>query len=95
MGGVNRDVEDWKAGMGSASAPSPLCCLFLLRSAPTLTPPPSSSCLPQMTQQMSGVAVSGGGPAPGTLNQSGTPAAGWPAGPPTASGQTLSTQLWK
>ncbi|KAJ4949121.1 hypothetical protein JOQ06_020639 [Pogonophryne albipinna] len=40
----------------------------------------------QMTQQMSGMAVSG---------QSGPPAAGWPAAPPTASGQTLSTQLWK
>lgn len=53
------------------------------------------SCLTQMTQQMSGMAVSGGGPTPGTFNQSGTPAAGWPAGPPTASGQTLSTQLWK
>ncbi|KAK9541953.1 hypothetical protein VZT92_001963 [Zoarces viviparus] len=36
----------------------------------------------QMTQQMSGMAVSGG--------QSGAPAA-----PPPASGQTLSTQLWK
>ncbi|XP_034407560.1 stromal membrane-associated protein 1 isoform X2 [Cyclopterus lumpus] len=41
----------------------------------------------QMTQQMSGMAVSGG--------QSGAPAAGWPAAPPPASGQTLSTQLWK
>ncbi|TNN65415.1 Stromal membrane-associated protein 1 [Liparis tanakae] len=41
----------------------------------------------QMTQQMSGMAVSGG--------QSGAPAAGWPATPPPASGQTLSTQLWK
>ncbi|XP_034080011.1 stromal membrane-associated protein 1-like isoform X3 [Gymnodraco acuticeps] len=40
----------------------------------------------QMTQQMSGMAVSG---------QSGPLAAGWPAAPPTASGQTLSTQLWK
>nr|XP_040035167.1 stromal membrane-associated protein 1 isoform X3 [Gasterosteus aculeatus aculeatus] len=38
----------------------------------------------QMSQQMSGMAVSGG--------QS---AAGWPADPPPASGQTLSTQLWK
>ncbi|XP_075932891.1 stromal membrane-associated protein 1-like isoform X3 [Anarhichas minor] len=41
----------------------------------------------QMTQQMSGMAVSGG--------QSGAPAAGWPVAPPPASGQTLSTQLWK
>ncbi|KAK2823930.1 hypothetical protein Q5P01_021105 [Channa striata] len=49
----------------------------------------------QMTQQMSGMAVSGGGPTPGALNQSGTPAAGWPTAPPTGSGQTLSTQLWK
>ncbi|XP_029305930.1 stromal membrane-associated protein 1-like isoform X3 [Cottoperca gobio] len=40
----------------------------------------------QMTQQMSGMAVSG---------QSGAPATGWPAVPPTTSGQTLSTQLWK
>ncbi|XP_063730724.1 stromal membrane-associated protein 1-like isoform X3 [Eleginops maclovinus] len=40
----------------------------------------------QMTQQMSGMAVSG---------QSGPPAAGWPAAAPPASGQTLSTQLWK
>ncbi|CAB1435663.1 unnamed protein product [Pleuronectes platessa] len=43
----------------------------------------------QMTQHMSGMAMSGGGPT------SGAPAAGWPAAPPTASGQTLSTQLWK
>ncbi|XP_051815611.1 stromal membrane-associated protein 1 isoform X2 [Acanthochromis polyacanthus] len=49
----------------------------------------------QMTQQMSGMALSGGGPTPGTLNQSGAPSAGWPAAPPPASGQTLSTQLWK
>ncbi|XP_026211631.1 stromal membrane-associated protein 1 isoform X1 [Anabas testudineus] len=49
----------------------------------------------QMTQQMSGMAVSGGGPTPGTFNQSGAPAAGWPSASPTASGQTLSTQLWK
>ncbi|XP_078016960.1 stromal membrane-associated protein 1 isoform X3 [Epinephelus lanceolatus] len=49
----------------------------------------------QMTQQMSGMAVSGGGPAPATFTQSGAPAAGWPAAPPAASGQTLSTQLWK
>ncbi|XP_056251318.1 stromal membrane-associated protein 1 isoform X8 [Seriola aureovittata] len=49
----------------------------------------------QMTQQMSGMAMSGGGPTPATFNQSGAPAAGWPAAPPTASGQTLSTQLWK
>ncbi|XP_029962801.1 stromal membrane-associated protein 1-like [Salarias fasciatus] len=43
----------------------------------------------QVTQQMSGVALSGGGP-PGA-----PPAGGWPAAPPPASGQTLSTQLWK
>ncbi|XP_071337544.1 stromal membrane-associated protein 1-like isoform X7 [Trachinotus anak] len=49
----------------------------------------------QMTQQMSGMAMSGGGPTPGTFNQSGAPAAGWPAAPPNSSGQTLSTQLWK
>ncbi|XP_038593521.1 stromal membrane-associated protein 1-like [Micropterus salmoides] len=49
----------------------------------------------QMTQQMSGMAMSGGGPAQATFNQSGAPAAGWPAAPPAASGQTLSTQLWK
>ncbi|XP_070772485.1 stromal membrane-associated protein 1-like [Enoplosus armatus] len=49
----------------------------------------------QMTQQMSGMAVSGGGPAQATFSQSGAPAAGWPAAPPAASGQTLSTQLWK
>ncbi|XP_073337430.1 stromal membrane-associated protein 1-like isoform X3 [Pagrus major] len=49
----------------------------------------------QMTQQMSGMNMSGGGPAPATLSQSGAPAAGWPAASPTASGQTLSTQLWK
>ncbi|XP_060896757.1 stromal membrane-associated protein 1-like isoform X8 [Labrus mixtus] len=49
----------------------------------------------QMTQQMSGMAVSGGVPAPPTFSQSGAPAAGWPAAAPAASGQTLSTQLWK
>ncbi|XP_076599130.1 stromal membrane-associated protein 1-like isoform X2 [Chaetodon auriga] len=49
----------------------------------------------QMTQQMSGMAMSGGGPTPATLSQSGAPAAGWPTASPTASGQTLSTQLWK
>ncbi|GLD73916.1 stromal membrane-associated protein 1-like isoform X1 [Lates japonicus] len=49
----------------------------------------------QMTQQMSGMAVSSGGPTSGTLSQSGAPTAGWPAAPPAASGQTLSTQLWK
>ncbi|XP_051282188.1 stromal membrane-associated protein 1 isoform X2 [Dicentrarchus labrax] len=49
----------------------------------------------QMTQQMSGMAMSGGGPVPATFSQSGAPAAGWPAAPPAASGQTLSTQLWK
>ncbi|KAK2922204.1 stromal membrane-associated protein 1 isoform X2 [Channa argus] len=46
----------------------------------------------QMTQQMSGMAMSSGGPTPGALNQPGT---GWPTAPPTGSGQTLSTQLWK
>ncbi|XP_034538568.1 stromal membrane-associated protein 1-like isoform X2 [Notolabrus celidotus] len=49
----------------------------------------------QMTQQMSGMAVSGGVPALTTFSQSGAPAAGWPAAAPAASGQTLSTQLWK
>ncbi|XP_047458894.1 stromal membrane-associated protein 1 isoform X4 [Mugil cephalus] len=62
----------------------------------------------QMTQQMSGVALSGGGgggvggvvggggaASPGALSQPGAPAAGWPGAPPPASGQTLSTQLWK
>ncbi|XP_016892912.1 stromal membrane-associated protein 1 isoform X3 [Cynoglossus semilaevis] len=38
----------------------------------------------QMTQQMSGLAMS-----------SGESASGWPVAPPAASGQTLSTQLWK
>lgn len=47
-----------------------------------------------MTQQMSGVAMSGGGPTPGTFSQPGAPTASWPAAP-AASGQTLSTQLWK
>ncbi|XP_041645724.1 stromal membrane-associated protein 1-like isoform X4 [Cheilinus undulatus] len=49
----------------------------------------------QMTQQMSGMAVSGGVQAPATFSQPGAPAAGWPAAAPAASGQTLSTQLWK
>ncbi|XP_035848361.1 stromal membrane-associated protein 1 [Sander lucioperca] len=49
----------------------------------------------QMTQQMSGMDVSGGVPAPATFSQAGAPAAGWPAAPPAATGQTLSTQLWK
>ncbi|XP_065815277.1 stromal membrane-associated protein 1 isoform X8 [Labrus bergylta] len=49
----------------------------------------------QMTQQMSGMAVSGGVPVPPTFSQSGAPAVGWPAAAPAASGQTLSTQLWK
>lgn len=40
----------------------------------------------QMTQQMSGMAVSSGVSAPATVNQSGAPA---------GSGHTLSTQLWK
>ncbi|XP_039640051.1 stromal membrane-associated protein 1-like isoform X2 [Perca fluviatilis] len=49
----------------------------------------------QITQQMSGMDVSGGVPAPATFSQAGAPAAGWPAAPPAATGQTLSTQLWK
>ncbi|XP_032383382.1 stromal membrane-associated protein 1 isoform X2 [Etheostoma spectabile] len=49
----------------------------------------------QVTQQMSGMDVSGEVPAPATFSQAGAPAAGWPAGPPAATGQTLSTQLWK
>ncbi|KAM3605946.1 uncharacterized protein V6R79_007883 [Siganus canaliculatus] len=49
----------------------------------------------QMSQQMSGMAVSGGSPAPATFSQSGAPAAGWPTASTAASGQTLSTQLWK
>ncbi|CAJ1067033.1 stromal membrane-associated protein 1-like isoform X2 [Xyrichtys novacula] len=49
----------------------------------------------QMTQQMSGMAVSTGAPAPTTFSQSGAPAAGWPTAAPAVSGQTLSTQLWK
>ncbi|XP_041866211.1 stromal membrane-associated protein 1 isoform X2 [Melanotaenia boesemani] len=50
----------------------------------------------QMTQQMSGMALSSGGPTATTFSQSGPPAAaGWPAAPAPASGQTLSTQLWK
>ncbi|KAM9847576.1 stromal membrane-associated protein 1 [Aulostomus maculatus] len=48
----------------------------------------------QMTQQMSGMAVSGGGPTPGVVGQSGAPAATWPSAT-ASSGQTLSTQLWK
>ncbi|KAA8589165.1 hypothetical protein FQN60_010510, partial [Etheostoma spectabile] len=48
-----------------------------------------------VTQQMSGMDVSGEVPAPATFSQAGAPAAGWPAGPPAATGQTLSTQLWK
>ncbi|XP_071385127.1 stromal membrane-associated protein 1-like isoform X2 [Centroberyx affinis] len=51
----------------------------------------------QMTQQMSGMAMggAGGGVAPGAFVQPGAPPpmAGWAA--PPASGQTLSTQLWK
>ncbi|XP_019737763.1 stromal membrane-associated protein 1-like isoform X1 [Hippocampus comes] len=42
----------------------------------------------QLSQQMSGMATNGGAP------PSGTSAASWSAAP-TASGQTLSTQLWK
>ncbi|XP_029030933.1 stromal membrane-associated protein 1 isoform X9 [Betta splendens] len=48
----------------------------------------------QMAQQMSGMAVSSGEPTTGSFNQS-TPAAGCPTAQQTASGQTLSTQLWK
>ncbi|KAM4614954.1 stromal membrane-associated protein 1 [Polymixia lowei] len=47
----------------------------------------------QMTQQMSGMAMGSGGAAPGAFNQSAVPMTGWSA--PPASGQTLSTQLWK
>ncbi|XP_056148137.1 stromal membrane-associated protein 1 [Lampris incognitus] len=47
----------------------------------------------QMTQQMSGMTMSGVGAAPGTFSQSTAPMAGWST--PPASGQTLSTQLWK
>uniref|UniRef100_A0A3Q2QWK9 Small ArfGAP 1 n=1 Tax=Fundulus heteroclitus TaxID=8078 RepID=A0A3Q2QWK9_FUNHE len=43
----------------------------------------------QMTQQMSGMALTGGGLA------AGAPTTGWSASPAPASGQTLSTQLWK
>ncbi|XP_068183470.1 stromal membrane-associated protein 1 isoform X2 [Antennarius striatus] len=49
----------------------------------------------QMTQQMSGMAVGGGGPPAAPFGQSAAPAAGWPSAPPPPSGQTLSTQLWK
>ncbi|XP_044069938.1 stromal membrane-associated protein 1 isoform X6 [Siniperca chuatsi] len=49
----------------------------------------------KMTQQMSGMAISGGGPVQATFSQTGAPVTGWPAAPPAASGQTLSTQLWK
>ncbi|KAM6956556.1 stromal membrane-associated protein 1 [Aplochiton taeniatus] len=45
----------------------------------------------QMTQQMSGMAMGGQGPA--AFGQPATPLEGWGAAPP--SGQTLSTQLWK
>lgn len=50
----------------------------------------------QMTQQMSGVAVTGTGPTPpvGLVQPSASSAAGWPSAAPS-SGQTLSTQLWK
>ncbi|XP_029926050.1 stromal membrane-associated protein 1-like isoform X2 [Myripristis murdjan] len=60
-----------------------------------MPPPPQQAqwSMNQMTQQMSGVAVSGGGPTPPAFNQSAAPMAGWSA--PPASGQTLSTQLWK
>ncbi|TNM99409.1 hypothetical protein fugu_012442 [Takifugu bimaculatus] len=47
----------------------------------------------QMTQQMSGLAVSSGAVA--TFAQSGPPAGGWATPTPAPSGQTLSTQLWK
>ncbi|KAM4729985.1 stromal membrane-associated protein 1-like isoform 2-T2 [Anableps anableps] len=43
----------------------------------------------QMTQQMSSMTLSGGGPAPAA------PTTGWSTSPAPASGQTLSTQLWK
>lgn len=46
-----------------------------------------------MTQQMTGLAVSGGSAA--ALTQSGPPAGGWATPTPASSGQTLSTQLWK
>ncbi|XP_061601959.1 stromal membrane-associated protein 1-like [Cololabis saira] len=50
----------------------------------------------QVTQQMGGVALSGGGGAPGSFNQPGAAAAaGWPAAAAPPTGQTLSTQLWK
>uniref|UniRef100_A0A665THM8 Stromal membrane-associated protein 1-like n=1 Tax=Echeneis naucrates TaxID=173247 RepID=A0A665THM8_ECHNA len=60
-----------------------------------------TTVVPAMTQQMSGMAVSGAGPTPGALNQLGGPPAAaattstWSAAPAPASGQTLSTQLWK
>ncbi|XP_056902880.1 stromal membrane-associated protein 1-like isoform X2 [Takifugu flavidus] len=47
----------------------------------------------QMTQQMSGLAVSSGAVA--TFAQSGPPPGGWATPAPAPSGQTLSTQLWK
>ncbi|XP_021178471.2 stromal membrane-associated protein 1 isoform X3 [Fundulus heteroclitus] len=43
----------------------------------------------QMTQQMSSMALTGGGLA------AGAPTTGWSTSPAPASGQTLSTQLWK
>ncbi|KAM4591611.1 stromal membrane-associated protein 1 isoform 3-T3 [Odontesthes bonariensis] len=49
----------------------------------------------QMTQQMSGVALSSAGPTAGTFSQPGAPTASWSAAPAPASGQTLSNQLWK
>ncbi|XP_072246409.1 uncharacterized protein [Leuresthes tenuis] len=49
----------------------------------------------QMTQQMSGMALSSAGPTAGTFSQPGAPTASWSAAPAPASGQTLSTQLWK
>lgn len=49
----------------------------------------------QMSQQMSGVALSGTGPAAGGLPQPGAAPVGCPSSAAPPSGQTLSTQLWK
>ncbi|KAM9726257.1 stromal membrane-associated protein 1 isoform 2-T2 [Menidia menidia] len=49
----------------------------------------------QMTQQMSGMALSSAAPAAGAFSQPGAPQSGWSAAPAAPSGQTLSTQLWK
>lgn len=45
----------------------------------------------QMNQQMAGVSISSANPTVG-FGQAPSTAAGWPG---SASGQTLSTQLWK